>query len=155
MERTAIKKERPLPIRGVVVAVVKNEQGVVQQVEVGNLVVDVGKNQIADNLLASPTLGTPTHMALGTSNTAPAAGQTALVAEIAPRNALTSKTRSANVVTMVANWAAGEATNSNINEAGLFSAAASGNMTARAIFGSAVNKGAGDTLQVTWTITIG
>ena len=50
---------------------------------IDNLIVTVGRNGIADQLLASPTIGKPTHMAIGTGSTAPAAGDTALGAEIA------------------------------------------------------------------------
>jgi len=121
--------------------------------ESDNLIVTVGKNGIADQLIASPTINKPSHMAVGTGSTAPAAGDTALGAEI-DRNALTSKTRSTNVVTMVGDWAAGDATNSAIAEAGIFDAASTGNLYARATF-TAINKGASDTLSITWTFTIG
>lgn len=118
-----------------------------------NLIVTVGKNLVADNLLASPTLGKPTHMELGTGTVAPAAGDTALGTVIASsRVALTSKTRAANVVTLVGDWAAGTATNTAISEAGVFDAATAGNMPSRATF-TAINKGASDTLKITWTYT--
>ena len=119
-----------------------------------NLIVDVGKAAIPEQLLAAPsTHNKPTHMAIGTGSTAPAAGNTALGAEI-DRNALSSKTRSTNVLTMVANWAAGDGTNAAIAEAGVFDAASTGNLYSRATF-TAINKGASDTLQITWTYTFG
>jgi len=59
------------------------------------------------------------------------------------------------VVTYVGDWAAGDGTNSAIKEAGIFNAAAAGTMLARYVFPTAIDKGAGDTLQVTWTVTIG
>jgi len=92
-------------------------------------------------------------MALGTGTTAPALGDTALGTEI-DRNALTSRTDNNNVVTYIGNWAAGDATNAAIAEAGIFNAGAAGTMLARATF-TPINKTAGDTLQVTWTVTIG
>ena len=123
--------------------------------EVGNLIVDVGRDGIMDQLLASPTIIKPTHMAIGTGSTAPAAGNTALGAEI-DRNALTSKTRAAGVVTMVGDWAAGDGTNAAIAEAGVFSQASGTDAThpmySRATF-TAINKGASDTLSITWTYT--
>jgi hypothetical protein len=67
------------------------------------------------------------------------------------RNALTSKTRSNAVVTMVGDWAAGDGTGA-ITEAGIFDAASAGNMWVSASF-STINKAAGDTLQITWTLT--
>lgn len=122
-----------------------------QREESDNLILTVGRNMIADQLLASPSLGKPTHMGIGTSGTAPAAGDTTITNE--DRNALTSKTRSTNVVTMVGDWAAGEATQTN-QEAGLWDAASSGNLVGRVTYGS-VAKGASDTLKVTWTWTLG
>jgi hypothetical protein len=122
---------------------------------VDNLIVDVGRDGIMDQLLASPTIIKPTHMAVGTGAVAPAAGNTALGTEL-DRNALTSKTRAAGVVTMVGDWAAGDATNAALTEAGLFSQAAGTDAThpmyARATF-TAIDKQAADTLQITWTFT--
>lgn len=113
---------------------------------VKNTVTTAGKNGAADQILASPTLGKPTHMAIGTGTPT----GTALGSEL-DRNALTSKNRSTNVVTMVADWAAGDGTGA-ITEAGTFDAGASGNMWMSASF-SVVNKGASDTLQISWTLT--
>jgi hypothetical protein len=124
-----------------------------EQRQIHNLVVTAGKNHIADQLSSSPGGGAMSHMAVGTGSTAAAAGDTTLGTEI-DRNALTSRTDSGNVVTYVGNWAAGDATNSAIAEAGIFNAASSGTMLARATF-TAINKGASDTLQITWTVTIG
>lgn len=118
-----------------------------------NLVVTAGKNHVADALSSAPGQAAMSHMAVGTGSTAPAAGDTALGAEI-DRNALTSRTDATNVVTYVGDWAAGDATNSAITEAGIFNAAAAGTMLARATF-TAINKGASDTLKITWTVTLG
>ena len=122
--------------------------GVVVQ-ETNNLVVTAGKNWVADRMNDANTV--MTHMALGTSTTAAAAGQTALVSEL-DRNALTSTTVSTNTVAYAATWAAGDGTGA-ITEAGLFDAASSGDMLARTVF-SVVNKGASDSISITWTITI-
>ena len=122
--------------------------GVVVQ-ETNNLVVTAGKNWVADRMNDANTV--MTHMALGTSTTAAAAGQTALVAEL-DRNGLTSTTVSTNTVAYACTWAAGDGTGA-ITEAGLFDAASSGDMLARTVF-SVVNKGASDSITITWTITI-
>jgi hypothetical protein len=92
-------------------------------------------------------------MGIGTGSTAPAAGDTTLGAEI-DRNALTSRTDAVNVVTYVGNWAAGDGTNSAIAEAGIFNTTSVGTMLARATI-TPINKGASDTLAVTWQITVG
>lgn len=120
--------------------------------DIENLIVTVGKNGIADQLLASPTIGKPTHMGVGTGTTAAAAGDTTLQTEL-DRNALTTKTRSTNVVTLTCDWAAGDGTGA-LTEAGIFDASSAGNLYSRAVF-SVINKGALDTLTITWTYTVG
>ena len=122
--------------------------GVVVQ-ETNNLVVTAGKNWVADRMNDANTV--MTHMALGTSTTAAAAGQTALVSEL-DRNALTSTTVSTNTVAYACTWAAGDGTGA-ITEAAILDAASSGDMLARTVF-SVVNKGAADSITITWTITI-
>lgn len=114
---------------------------------VHNTVTTAGKNGVADQLLASPTLSKPTHMAVGTGTPS----GTALGTEL-DRNALTSKTRSGAVVTMVGDWAAGDGTGA-ITEAGIFDASSAGNMYCSASF-SVINKAAGDSLSISWTLTV-
>ena len=111
-----------------------------------NTVTTPGKNAAMDQLLASPSLGKPTHMAIGTGSPS----GTALGTEL-DRNALTSKTRSNAVVTMVGDWAAGDGTGA-ITEAGVFDASSTGNMHLSTTF-SVINKAAGDTLSISWTWT--
>lgn len=130
------------------VAVLRDAFGNIKQIEkYHNTVTTAGKNAIADQILASPTLGKPTHMAIGTGSPS----GTALGTEL-DRNALTSKTRSNAIVTMVGDWAAGDGTGA-ITEAGVFDASSSGNMWLSASF-SVINKAAGDSLQITWTLTV-
>lgn len=112
-----------------------------------NTVATAGKNGLADQILASPTLGKPTHMAIGTGT----GGTTALTTEL-DRNALTSKLRSNAVVTFVGDWAAGDGTGA-ITEAGIFDAASTGNMWMYQSF-SVINKGASDVLSISWTLTV-
>lgn len=143
-----------LAIRGLVAIELFDADGNLKQREVtDNLVVTAGKNHIADQLKSSPAQAAASHMAVGTGTTAPAAGDTTLQTEL-DRNALTSRTAATNVVTYVGDWAAGDATNAALSEAGIFNAASVGTMLARATF-TAIPKGASDTLKITWTITIG
>ncbi len=129
-------------------AVLRDEFGRIKlNRRVWNTVTTAGKNGIADQILAAPTLGVPTHMAVGTGTPS----GTALGTEN-DRNALTSKTRSTNVVTFVGDWAAGDAT-AAITEAGVFDASSSGNMWLSTSF-AVINKGANDTLQISWDLTI-
>lgn len=129
-----------------VTLVLRGPDGVIKDVRVANTVTTAGKNGAADQILASPSLNKPTHMAIGTGSPS----GTALGTEL-DRNALTSKNRSTNVVTMVGDWAAGDGTGA-ITEAGIFDAASTGNMWTSASF-SVINKGASDTLNISWTLT--
>jgi len=118
--------------------------------DVPNLVVTTGKNFVASRI-KDTTSAAMSHMAIGTGTAAAAAGQTTLSAE-ADRNTLTSTTVSNNTVTYVATFGAGEGTGA-IVEAGLFNASSSGTMFCRTVF-SVVNKGASDSMTITWVITV-
>ena len=141
--------------KGTLQLVLTDEFGNVKQQEETNLVVNLGLAFIASRI-KDATATVMSHMAIGTGTTAAAANQTALVTEVA-RVALASTTI---VTTNVANdavqfqatFGAGTGTGA-ITEAGLLNAASSGTMLSRSVF-SAVNKGANDTLTVTWKLTI-
>lgn len=115
-----------------------------------NLVVTSGKAFIASRMVGTGS-AVMSHMAVGTSTTAPVAGQTALVSEIA-RAAIVSGTSATNVVTYSAVFAAGVGTGA-ITEAGILNAGAAGTMLSRTVF-SVVNKEADDSLTINWQITI-
>ena len=117
--------------------------------EIPNLVVTDGKKWVADRMNNANAV--MSHMAVGTGTNAAAAGDTTLQTEN-DRNALTSTTVTDNAVAYVASWAAGDAT-AALTEAAIFDAASSGDCLARTVF-SVVNKGANDTLTITWTITV-
>ena len=117
--------------------------------EVPNLVVTDGKKWVADRMNNANAV--MSHMAVGTGTNAAAAGDTTLQTEN-DRNALTSTTVTDNAVAYVASWAAGDAT-AALTEAGIFDASSGGDCLARTVF-SVVNKGANDTLTITWTITV-
>lgn len=142
------KKQDGVLVKDNVKIVLRGPDGKVKHSSVHNTVTTAGRQGAADQILAAPTLSKPTHMAIGTGS--PAA--TLLGAEI-DRNALTSKLRSGAVVTMVADWAAGDGTGA-ITEAGVFDIVTANtvNMWMSASF-AVVNKLAGDTLQITWTLT--
>ena len=117
--------------------------------EVPNLVVTDGKKWVADRMNNANAV--MSHMAVGTGTNAAAAGDTTLQTEN-DRNALTSTTVTDNAVAYVASWAAGDAT-AALTEAAIFDASSAGDCLARTVF-SVVNKGADDTLTITWTITV-
>lgn len=139
-------KER-VGLKGHVAFKLEHEDGSVEEWEVDNVVTTAGKNGLADQILAAPTLSKPTHMALGTGT--PSA--TALGTEL-DRNALSGKTRSNAIVTFTATWAAGDGTGT-LTEAGIFDAASAGNMWCSATYAAKV-KAAADTLSATWTFTV-
>ena len=120
---------------------------IVQETE--NLVVTAGKNWVADRMNNVNTV--MTHMAVGTGTTEALAAQTALITE-SDRNTLTSTTVTNNAIAYVATWAAGDAT-AALTEAGILDAASGGDLLARTVF-SVVNKGAADSMTITWTITV-
>ena len=118
--------------------------------EVDNLVVTAGKGFVASRMKDATTTAM-THMAIGTGSTAAAASNTALGSQSA-RTALTSTTVSGADITYVDTFAAGTGTGA-ITEAGLFNASSSGTMLCRTVF-SVVNKGASDSMTITWTVTV-
>ena len=132
-------------LTGALTIAVNNE--VVQ--ETNNLVVTAGKNWVADRMNNANTV--MTHMAVGTGTTAAAAGNTALGTQL-DRNTLTSTTVTNNTIEYACTWAAGDGTGA-ITEAGIFDASTGGDMLARTVF-SVVNKGAADSMTITWTITV-
>ena len=145
-----INKDK-LQATGSVNIVVRGEDGnVTQDFTIPNLVVDTGLDYIASRM-KDATATAMTHMAVGSGTTAAAAGQTALVTEVA-RVALTSSTVTGESIAYVASYAAGTGTGA-LTEAAILNAASAGTMLCRTVF-SVINKGAGDTMTVTWTITI-
>ena len=130
---------------------IKNDKGVVIETrEVKNLVVDDGLEYIASRMKDTSATAM-SHMAIGTGSTAAAAGNTALGTEAA-RQALTSTTVTANAVAYVASFGAGTGTGA-ITEAGILNANSSGTLLCRTVF-SVVNKGASDSMTITWTVTV-
>ena len=120
-----------------------------------NLVVTAGKEWVAGRFKDGSIPDEMSHMALGTSGTAAAAGNTALAAEItASRIALTTDggTVSNATVQYDATWSSSHGAYA-IQEAGIFNAASGGTMLARTVF-AIINKGTDDTVSITWTITV-
>ena len=118
--------------------------------DVDNLVVTAGKNYVASRI-KDASVTAMSHMAVGSGTTAAAAGNTALGSELG-RVSLTSTAVSNAVVTYTATFAAGTGTGA-VTEAGILNASSSGTMLCRTVF-SVVNKGANDSMTVTWTVTV-
>lgn len=119
---------------------------------VDNLVVTAGKTFVAARM-ANAASAVMSHMAIGTGSTAAAAGDTTLVTENG-RVALSAAggTPSTNTVVYAATIPAGTGTGA-ITEAGVLNASSAGTLLCRTVF-SVVNKAAGDSMTITWTLTV-
>jgi len=140
-------------------AVLRDELGRIKELrEFDNVFTDVGDAHVADQMESSPDEAAMSDMAIGTVTTTLTAGDTQLGGEL-DRNTLTSFTQGAsaddNKVVYIGDWAAADGTGA-ITEAGIFNShtADSGTMLCAQTF-SVINKGAADTLQITWTVTFG
>ena len=120
--------------------------------DINNVVVTAGKDFLADWLAAASQAGAfMQYLALGTGTNAASSSDTVLQTEVGTRVA-GSLSSTTNVWQNQGSFGPGVATGA-ITEAGVFSAAAAGTMLARQVF-AVINKGAADTLQVTWQITL-
>lgn len=142
-----------LKATGLVKIVHTNAAGkTVKEFEVPNLVVTAGKNHIAAKIAA--TTNSPasmTHMAIGTGTTAAAADQTGLGTE-GGRVALSATNVSTNTITYTATFPASVGTGA-VTEAAVFNNSPGGTMLCRTTF-PAVNKAAGDSIAITWVVTV-
>tara|TARA_R110000764_G_scaffold21702_3_gene54600 strand:+ start:522 stop:971 length:450 start_codon:yes stop_codon:yes gene_type:complete len=141
-----------LKLRGDVSIVLKSADGSVKDSRaIKNLVVNDGLNFIVSRM-KDTTQGAMSHMAVGSSTTAAAAGQTDLVSILGSREALDSTAVSTNTVTYVSSFEAGDGTGA-VTEAGIFNASTSGDMLCRSVF-PVVNKQATDSMTISWTISL-
>ena len=129
-----------------------NENGELKETrEIKNVVVTVGKNYLATWLTAATQADYfMRYIGLGTGTNAASAADTALQTELATRVAGTL-TPTSSVWQNVAAFGPGVNTGA-ITESGIFSASSSGTLFARQVF-AVINKGARDSLSVTWQIT--
>jgi hypothetical protein len=144
-----------LKMTGDVSLVLKGADGQVKETrEIKNLVVNAGLAYVISRMVGTAK-SVMSHMALGSGTTAAAAGNTDLESILGSREALDSTTIAGSnneQVVYVASFEAGDATGA-VTEAGIFNASTAGDMLCRTVF-AVVNKGANDSLTVTWTITL-
>lgn len=145
-----MQQQEILKLKGELRVVLNKEDGTTEQFDHTNLVVNSGLNFIVERM-ASANDSVMSHMAIGEDNTAAAAANTTLGNE-AGRVALTSTTVSTNTVTYVATFGAGTGTGA-ITEAGILNASSSGTLLCRTVF-PVVNKQSGDSMTITWTVTV-
>ncbi len=144
-----------LNMKGTLQLVLSSPNKADQVLEVNNLVVNTGLAFIASRM-KDTTDAVMSHMAVGEGTTAAAAANATLESEIA-RVALTSTTIVTTNVTndaiqYVATFLPGTGTGA-VTEAGIFNDATAGTMLCRTVF-PVINKGAADTLTITWKVTI-
>lgn len=147
-------KKESLSIKGKVDIVLKDSEGKVKKsAQVHNLVVTDGKNLIA-SLLAQDGSSFPSHKAVGSSDVSPSAGHSALQGTELGRVALNSTTTlNGNEVVYNATFPDGTATGT-IEEMGIFNASSAGTMLCRVLTGT-FDKGSNDSLEISWTLTVG
>ena len=140
--------------KGMVQITKTNEFGeITQQFEVPNLVVTSGKIYIAGKMIATDS-NVPiamSHMGIGTGTASPVAEDTGLGTQTG-RVLLSGSLQDNNSITYTATFPAGTGTGA-ITEAGIFNASVNGTMLCRTVF-PVVNKQAGDTIAVTWKVTV-
>jgi len=142
-----------LKLTGELQIVVTGSNGQVKEnVLVPNLVVTVGKNFVASRMTGTAS-AVMSHMAVGAGAVAPVVGDTALGSELG-RVSLTNVGGIAtnNTVEFIASFPAGTGTGA-LTEAGIFNAASAGTMLCRTTF-AVVNKGADDSMAITWRVTV-
>lgn len=144
--------QETMKITGKLNILVLDELGNVKQsLDVPNLVVTAGKTYIASRMVGTSST-VMNGMAIGTGTGTPVVGDTGLGTE-AGRVALSTFTSSSTAVTATATFPAGTATGA-ITEAGIFNNSTSGGtMLCRTTF-PVVNKAAGDSIAITWVITV-
>lgn len=146
-----MKLENTIKATGELIIEVRDEAGNIKEVKhAKNLVVTVGKTYLASRAVGTSS-NIMSHMAIGTGTATPAVGDSTLGTE-AGRVTLASGTNSANAITYTATFPAGTGTGA-ITEAAILNALSAGTMLCRTTF-PVVNKAAGDSIAVTWTVTI-
>lgn len=149
------KSSASFDLNGVLAITIRRADGSIKDHVVKNTVMTVGKTHVA-TLLANTAATEMGFMELGTSNVDPNdASKTTLVSALAlSRKALSApKAVSGTACIYNASWADGEGEGA-LQEAAIFDQAGSGGiMLCRTTFDTKT-KGPGDTLQITWTITV-
>lgn len=139
-------------MHGSMMATLVRENGDVEVTRKDNIIVNAGFDFICDAIANATRPAAMGWVGVGTGAVAPAAGDTALGAQLTRVAAAYAHTAGTKVFTETATFGAGVATGA-ITEAGVFNAASAGTMLDRVTF-AVINKGAADTLTVTFTFTL-
>lgn len=149
--------EDVIRLRGAIeVCLMNAETGVVvERYANHNVVVTAGRAWVLNRLKSeSPAAETLTHVAVGTSTTAPATGDTTLTSENTRKAIGTMSYGTASNPPWIqaqVSFATNEA-NTTLGEAGLFNSSAAGTMLSHVTF-STINKTTSNTLAISYTIS--
>jgi len=153
--------EKPTITGYVTLQVFDRDGNLKQTVENHNLIVDGGLDEMAEAIFGVGGVGTTNfdYLEIGTSATAPSAGQTALVSpiggcarvqDVSPDlNTLISGETSVSVISSFS----GITCAGGIQEAGIFNSLTGGQMLGRSTFGI-VTIASGDTMNLNYTVTL-
>jgi hypothetical protein len=145
-----------LKTKGTVLVQLLDAAGKVKEThQFANLVVNSGLAYIASRIKDS-TATTMSHMAVGSGNTAAASTDTSLGTELGrvalDSTTLVTTTATNDAVQYIATFNPGTGTGA-ITEAGILNDVTAGTMLCRTVF-PVINKGALDTLVITWKVTV-
>jgi len=143
--------ESPFSLTGVVTIKLSHPDGTTSTTVIPNLVVTIGKNWVASRM-ANASSAVMSHMAIGSGTTAASVADSTLQTELT-RLALNvaGGTPSGAAVTYSATFGAGVGTGT-VSEAGILNNASGGTLLARSVF-TGIVKAAGDSMDISWTIT--
>lgn len=141
-----------LNLHGAMTAHLISPDGTVRTTQKNNMIVNVGFDFIANAIgAASGRPNAMQYISVGTGNAPVQATQAQLTTQIACKKATYAHTSQTKVFTFTTTFNPGEATGA-ITEAGVFNSD-KGIMFDRVVF-SVINKGAEDTLKITFTFTL-
>jgi len=141
-----------LKMTGELMIIKTNIDGIItDKRHIPNLVVTTGKTHIISRMLGAVD-AVMSHMGIGAGVDAPTVANTALQSALGSRVAISSATQLNNTVTYIASFGAGVSTGA-LTEAGIFNNASTGSMLCRTTF-PVVTKEAGDSIAITWSVTI-
>lgn len=119
--------------------------------EIDNLITNNGFDAICAQISGTPG-NAFNYIAIGTGTNLAAATDTALQTEVARAQATYAHTNGTKTFTLTYTFGAGVGTGA-ITESGVLNAASGGTLLCRQVF-TAINKLAGDTLQVVWSFSV-
>ncbi len=137
---------------------------VIAIIQTDNLVVNEGMECVADHVFGTTSCVSEAlfqNLAVGLGTTAPADAQTALVTEsgtcarvVDATPAINTATTGQRAVTVESLFSGSSCEAEAYAETGLFDASSAGNMIARSLISPAITLGVGDTLTISYTITL-